>query len=185
MKKKMLAMALMACLLAVASIGTLAYFSTTGTAQNVITAGNIHAVLHEQTADGKPFPVDGIDGVMPGAAVDKIVFVENTGDHPAYVRVKLTALAKDKKGEQMPWEQSMIALDVNTAEWTYQDGWYYYNGVLAAGENTAPLLRRVLFSKDMDNAYMESSVQVDVTMQAVQSQNNGALATAASGWPAE
>lgn len=185
MKKKMLTLALIACLVAVASMGTLAYFSTTGTAENVITAGHIRAVLHEETTDKQPFPAEGIEGVMPGTAVDKVVYVENTGDYPAYVRIKLATSVQNADGEQMPVGDEMIALDLNTTDWTYQDGWYYYNTALAAAENTAPLLRRVLFSKQMGNAYMEATVKVDVAMQAVQSQNNGASALVASGWPAE
>ncbi|MBE5781539.1 MAG: hypothetical protein E7328_06965, partial [Clostridiales bacterium] len=47
MKKKILSIALVLCLLAVAVIGTLAYFTDTENETNVMTIGNVDITLHE------------------------------------------------------------------------------------------------------------------------------------------
>ena len=54
MKRKLWSVALILCLIALLSAGSLAYFTTSGTADNVITAGNLRARLVEQTADAQP-----------------------------------------------------------------------------------------------------------------------------------
>ena len=183
MKRKLWSVALILCLIALLSAGSLAYFTTSGSADNVITAGNLRARLVEQTADGSPFPADGLSGIMPGQKVAKVVFVENTGDHPAYIRMRLSkqVLAADGS-EQL--DDAQIRLHLAEQGWVEQDGWYYYAEALPAGAQTTPLLEQVEFLSTMDNSYMECQVTVSVKMQAVQSENNGASALEAAGWPA-
>lgn len=183
MKRKLWSVALILCLVALLSAGSLAYFTTTGTADNVITAGNLRARLVEQTADGQPFPADGLSGIMPGQVVDKVVFVENTGDHPAYIRIRLSKQVKAADG-QTPLDDAQIRLLLAEQGWVEQDGWYYYAQALPAGAQTTPLLQQVEFLSTMDNSYMDCEVTVSVEMQAVQSEHNGASALEAAGWPA-
>lgn len=112
MKKKILAMCLVAALAATAIIGgTLAYFTDTDTEDNVFTVGNVKIELIEKqrndegtsledfedgkvlmpivgSAQGENETVGGVAG-LPTAEnyVDKIITVENTGASKAYVRV--------------------------------------------------------------------------------------------------
>ena len=79
MKKKLSIIFGIIAILAVISVGTLAYFTSEQNAENVISAGNIKLEIHEKTASGEDFPEEGII-VMPGDTVSKIVTVENTGD---------------------------------------------------------------------------------------------------------
>ena len=40
---------------------SLAYYTVTGTATNVVTSGTIQLAIHEQTKDGEPFPEEGVE----------------------------------------------------------------------------------------------------------------------------
>lgn len=185
MKKKIITVAVIAAVLALVVGGTLAYFTDQETAHNVITSGTVDITLQEWADEAKtePFSEDGVDGVMPGTEVTKIVEVKNTGDNGVYVRMKVEKAIQlaDEEGDT---DVSLIALDINTTDWTDGgDGFYYYNEVLGAGETTKPLFTTVTFATGMGNEYQNSTATVDVTAQAVQSANNGTSAAAASGWP--
>lgn len=190
MKKwKVLAVALQVCCLAILTVGTLAYFTAEERAHNVITTGGIQIELLETTdqkdANGNPVPFENVSGVMPGERVSKIVQVKNTGANPAYVRVRVDKsirLAENVSGDA---DISLIGLDYNTADWVEQDGYYYYKKPLAPETMTTPLFEHVSFSGDMDNLYKKCSVDVDVCVFAVQSENNGTDVLQAKGWPAD
>lgn len=184
MKKKLLIGAFLCICLSIVAGGTLAYFTTEDTAHNVITTGGIDIALQEWADEQKvtPFPEDGIDGVMPGTSVTKIVEVKNTGSNDAYIRVKV-----DKNitlaGEGEP-DSDLLELSLNTTDWTVgEDGYYYYNKALAPGEETEPLFTKVTFDGSMNDMYQNSSASVDVTAYAVQVANNGDTALQANGWP--
>ena len=109
-KKKILALCLIVCLLAIAVVGsTLAYFTDTDAAKNTMVVGNVDIVQNEQQLNnqgalvdyvdgGKLFPmVDNraegdsvtVDGYFNGKmanVVDKIITVTNEGSEDAYVR---------------------------------------------------------------------------------------------------
>jgi len=185
MKKKIAIVALFVALVAMSVGGTLAYFTADTTATNVITAGNIEIDLveMEKTENGELVPFENKDGVMPGDVISKIVTVVNTGDNPAYIRIqmeKAITLAEGKNGDIDP---SLVSCNINTADWTEKDGYFYYNKPLAAGEETTPLFNEVTFSSKMDNLYQGCKAEIDVFAQAVQVANNGASALEAAGWP--
>lgn len=86
MKKKILSLCLVCCLVAVAAIGgTLAYFTDTDTETNKFTVGNIKIDLEEIFVQDSE--------LMPGewntTAVTKEVYVRNVGDNDAYMWVEL------------------------------------------------------------------------------------------------
>lgn len=97
MKKKFLAFATVFALAAVAVVGgTMAYFTDTKSETNQFTVGNVSVELIEQEyVDGELDEFHDDKVLMPGEqnAQDKIVTVKNTGDNPAYVRVKITVPA--------------------------------------------------------------------------------------------
>lgn len=184
MKKKLLIGAFLCICLSIAAGGTLAYFTAENTAHNVITTGGIDIALQEWSDEEQTtaFPEKGIDNVMPGTSVTKIVEVENTGSNDAYIRVKV-----DKSitlaGEGEP-DLDLLVLDMNDEEWTKgEDGYYYYNEPLAPHEETEPLFTTVTFAGSMNNMYQNSSASVDVTAYAVQVANNGDTVMEAKGWP--
>ena len=90
-KTKIALIALAMCCIALLAAGTMAYFTVEDTAYNVVTTAKLDMELVEKTTDGKPFPDNGISGVMPGATVDKVVYVRNIDNVDFWTRVKLTA----------------------------------------------------------------------------------------------
>lgn len=187
MKRKLLLLSVMVICIAIAAAGTLAFFNGDATAHNVITTGKVAIALHEKDADGNKF--EDKSGVMPGASIDKIVTVENTGTAPAWIRVKLTPTitldANNPQAKNVTPDTSLVTL-VTGDDWTLgTDGWYYYTKPLEGGKNTTPALKTVTFATSMGNAYQGATATVDVLAQAVQCANNGTSAQTASGWPAD
>ncbi len=188
MKRMLLVGALTAACLSVLAYGTAAYFTAQDTAQNVITAGNIAVALKETAlpADGgDPVPFEDVIGVMPGTEVSKIVQVENTGDHPAYIRIRVDKALTLAQGQEDAIDLDLVGLDIDTAHWTEKDGYYYYNQPLAAGDITPPLFTQVSFSKEMDDRYQDGRAAITVLVSATQAENNGDTALQAAGWPVE
>lgn len=176
-KKKIGLIATLVCCIAILASGTLAYFTAEETAYNVITTGSLSMILHEETDGGKPFPTEGVVGVVPNTDVTKKVYVENSGNVDMYVRISV------EQAIDPELNLKYITLDLNTDDWTEQDGYYYYNRVLKSGEKTEPLFTQVSFSKNMGNEYMNARLTIDVNAQAVQSKNNTDSALTAAGWP--
>ena len=105
MKKKIVSLALAVCLIAIAAVGTLAYFTDKDAETNTFTAGGVKIDLIEQERNGQgglqDFTQDKVLMPIVGSAqgekdalgqpvaanyVDKIVTIKNTGKSAAYVR---------------------------------------------------------------------------------------------------
>lgn len=110
MKKKIIALALAAAMLAIAVIGgTYAYFTDKEEKTNVFTVGNVDITLYESTLHRAGAYGDGVaktddqiiadaanyqnyldaQELMPGVAVKKMPYVKNTGKSDAYVRIRV------------------------------------------------------------------------------------------------
>ena len=182
-KNRILLVALVIALVATIASGTLAFFAAEETAKNVITTGKIDIDLKEETDGGEPWPEDGFDNIEPGDDVTKTVYGENNGTVDFYLRVAIVKTITDKDGKTDTLNFDNITLDLNTADWTEKDGYYYYNKALKPGEKSEPLFTKVHFGDELGNAYMEAEIVIDVTMQAVQAKNNGDSPFTAKGWP--
>ncbi|MBO5036238.1 MAG: hypothetical protein J6D42_04075 [Clostridia bacterium] len=97
MKKKIISLCLVVCLLATAIVGgTLAYFTDTDAQKNTFTTGNVSIDLWEDFGDNDE---EGIEELIPatGSAqngtlkngIEKEVYVTNTGSEDAFVRVHI------------------------------------------------------------------------------------------------
>ena len=181
MKRKLLILSVLAICIATLAAGTLAYFTSEGTAHNVITTGGVEITVQEWADEGKTKPFENLTGVMPNTTVTKIAEIKNTGASDAWVRVKVEKNI-ELQGEGTS-DTSLVELTLNTADWTEKDGYYYYTKVLKPGEVTAPIFTAVTFKPDMGNEYQNATATVDVTAQAVQTANNGATVMDAQGWP--
>ena len=183
-KKRIGLIATIVCCIAILASGTVAYFTAQETAYNVITTGALAMRLVEEGADGKPFPKEGITGVLPNMDVTKKAYVENTGDVDMYVRIALDTNVESMQegGGALPFDDH-ISLDINTEDWTKQGDYYYYKEALKPGEATEPLFTTVSFDAEMGNEYMDARVRIDVDAQAVQSKNNTDSPLTAAGWP--
>lgn len=187
MKKKglLLSLALMTSLLAIMVSGTLAYFTSSETAHNVITTSGVTIKLVEKI-NGEIAETDEdrlITGVVPGQAVDKEVWVEageESGD--CWVRVSVEIKIVDKDNKELPTEGVLI-IDYDKENWTEKDGLWYYNSALSAGQETPQLFTTVRFADELGNEYQETTTTITINAQAVQTKNNGTSALDAVGWP--
>ena len=186
MKRKLLLLSVMVICIAIAAVGTLAFFNSDAVAHNVITTGGVDIELHEYAdAEKTPFPSEGLDGVMPGMTVTKIAEVENTGASAAWVRVKVEkAIKLAKEIEGFTPDTALVALNINTEKWEHEGDYFYYKEALQPNEITAPIFTSVTFNKTMGNEYQGATATVDIVAQAVQTANNGDSALTAKGWPA-
>ena len=170
MKKKWTIAAVLVLVVALLAVGTWAYFSAVGRADNVITMGSVKLALHDEDGTGQPFTTV---SAMPGSVVDKVVYVENVGSGAFYTRVKITPEVVAANGELVPLtDRSLLTLDLNDTDWIPgMDGYYYYNGTLSPKAATSKLFNHVTFSKDMGNEYQNTTVHIYVTAEAVQTAN--------------
>ena len=80
MKKKIVSLALAVCLIAIAAVGTLAYFTDKDAKTNTFTTGKVDITLNETfTQESK---------LLPGKDIAKIVNVTNN-EEDAYVRLHI------------------------------------------------------------------------------------------------
>ena len=118
MKKKIVSLALAVCLIAIAAVGTLAYFTDKDAETNTFTVGNVAIDLIEQQkgAQGLEDFKDGkvlVPGTSDVNAVSKIVTVKNTGANDAWVWVDLKIPAY-LVSKEYPTNESKNALHWNS-----------------------------------------------------------------------
>lgn len=191
MKKKLLVLAAAALSLTVAVSGTMAYFTDSGVAHNVITTGGVSIELIENTKDDAGtdivWPEEGLSGIMPGTSASKIVSVANNGQAEAWIRVGVD-IAISESGDPITnptikclpltvtvdgQEVDVVSYSVDSEKWLRgEDGYYYYKTPVAAGSSTANLFEEVTFAKEMGNEYQNCTVYIDITAEAVQTANN-------------
>ena len=152
---------------------------------NVVVIGNIDIDLideyyevqsdYDSDPDGeKHYDEDNPPSVLPETTVDKVISVKNVGTNPCYVRL-LIRRVWNVNGSDL---KDKITLNIHTADWTkgadinvggvaYEC--YYYNKILAAGERAHNLCDTFrLGTFDLD-AVQDSTGQILVFAQAVQS----------------
>lgn len=182
LKLRFCVIALIAMLLTFFSQGSLAYYSVTGKATNVVTSGNIQFSIHETTDQGLPFPEEGVY-ILPGDVVSKRVTIESECEHPFYLRVRPVY---GINSEELSVEDC-FKLNIDEAQWKWVDGWYYYLGIVEPKAETPAVFSHVeIVGSKVDNAYLGSTLQLTVEAQAVQSENNpieGNDPSSALGWP--
>ena len=164
MKKKLLVMALVVAMIAVAVGGTLAYFTDQDAATNTFTVGSVKIEIYENdkaTEDdvvsfGPLTPVVNVD--TPSADISyvkKAVEVKNTGKNSAYIRVHIAVPTK--------LAYNYLCLDMDTEGWSrvsnsvavvggveYEVLTYDYDTAVAPDAFTTELLKGVYLASDVD-----------------------------------
>ena len=181
MKRKLLILSVLAICIATLAAGTLAYFTSEEKAHNVITTGGVEIAVQEWEDENKQTPFEDLEGIMPGMTVTKIAEIKNTGASDAWIRVLITKNIQ-LAGDGTP-NTALVEPELNIADWTEKDGYYYYKEALKPGEVTAPIFTAVTFKPEMGNEYQNATATVDVSAQAVQTANNGDTVMDAKGWP--
>ena len=181
-RARLLLIALAAIVATVLTQPTIAYYTTIGKTTNVVTSGDISLQIHEKTADGSDFPAEGVY-VIPGDIVSKQVSVENVCNHPFYLRVKLVSRTTNDAAEA----EDFLEMDIDHSNWSYVEGYYYYNHVLQPGECTAALFTQVeIVGGKIDRTHIGSTLSLTINAYAVQSENNPAeFPWDALGWPVD
>lgn len=183
-KKKMLTVSIVAILLC--TLSTAAFLTSGEVSDNVVTFGNLRLKLINNTIDdnGDEVAVNQLEEKLTGNSVSRIIKVQNVCKNPMYVRVKIEFEGEDKNGEFSTKEY--VSFESSKSSWTNKDGWFYYNKILKPDQMTSDLFRELRF--DLDKLMTDHSggtLQLKVSAQAVQSENNGSSALSANGWPQE
>jgi|GEM_PF-2659255 len=125
-----------------------------------------------QEIDGKivPYPENETIEVMPGDIVSKIVTVVSDEDD-VRVRAKIEITIRDPDGNVMSLSEDQIneilTLNIDTAKWSFENGYYYYSDLIGDGAETSPLFTEVAFATDIDNSYQHCSVEINVVAEYV------------------
>ena len=162
---------LLICIIAMLLLGTgvLADRVIKGRTDNVVSSGVIKTKLINVMADGSEMPEE-IYSLLPGQVIDNVVSAKNTGEYPEYVRIKLSPVINDRDGTEMSAED--IHFEINSADWTYKDGYYYYNNELKAFKDSTPLYEKIKVGTNIGNEYRYATLTVLIELDAVQVANN-------------
>lgn len=200
-KKKVFIAALALCLVAILSMGTLAWFSASDEVNNEFIiadseddANEIFSINVWEAVPGNPMDTDGYtyNDILPGATLTKKPCVQNTGYYDQYVRVIVTFSDAQAWAAALGTDFDMTTLlgNYNANQWTnVSDNWddfdsntqeltyvFYYNGVLAKNQFITVFDGfTVPSSLTVDQAAeFEGNFTVKVKAQAVQTENLGA-----------
>ena len=154
--------------------GTLAWFTDTETATNVVTTGNVDIAWYEEgpnDADPKQINKEytGVQfgkevPVTPGATLKKEAFVRNEGKNDAFIRAKIEI--------DGPLADVVTPNIVEDNDWELEDGWYYYLGVVEKETNTQLLIDSLKVADTADNSDTNEDVNVILKAEAIQADNN-------------
>lgn len=166
-------------LISLISGSTLAYRTTKGITDNVITSGQISVDLLNLQGDGTDMP-ECIYSILPNTDVTNIVKAQNDGKNPEYIRIKYEPVIKNEFNKDLSIEP--ISFNIDEEHWTYKDGYYYYYTILYPNQTSFNLWDTVHFGAEIDNSYKFATLTVDITVEAIQSENNGLNVFEAQGW---
>lgn len=130
--------------------GSLAYFTTTTTVTN--------------TFQTQPYSTEVTDTFtspeiwIPGTITPKTVVAKNTGDVDVKVRLSYTEKWTSASGKDLSLtlengERVSILTLINTDDWEYRDGYYYYVNTLSKNETTTSFIESVTFNPNAVNDY--------------------------------
>lgn len=172
MKKKVSVIVTAAALVALIVVGsTLAFFTSQGKVDNIVTMGNVNISLTEPN-----YKDSGI--VVPGQTIVKDPTVQNTGSNTAYIRCKIDITGLDGENEDITMTRKMQLLDGivfgsptdsgSAAKWVpASDGYYYYQEKLPSSES-AVFFSSVKIPEGWDNDLADQKFHINVTAEAIQ-----------------
>ncbi|KJU72112.1 hypothetical protein [Clostridium baratii] len=146
------------------------WFTDSDSVINNFGVANIDVDIDE---DFKP-PID-----WDGSSHEKLVKVQNNSTGPALIRITIQKRWLDEKGN--PWEGDANFIKLNFSKnenklWVDgEDGYFYYNKILAEKEVTEAILDSVELniSPELKDRYKNKKVIVDVKTEAVQATIDG------------
>ena len=169
-KYKLAVIAFVVILISLSSKATLAYYVLQGTSKNIITTGDIDISIVE-TLNGVAFT--GNINVAPGSTLNRALYVQNVGGHPCWLRIKIETTKNVD-------DRDVISMNIDSQNWIYQDGYYYYKNILASGATSAALydqLSILEYGDETEERYSGTYVSMAITAEAIQSENNEAVSS--------
>ena len=177
---------------------TYAFFTDSSSSNtNIVDAGSLEMSLIDVN-NGGSFDWSAQPMKIMPASVFRYggVGVQNSGNIPFYVRIKVEKTIIYSEHEISPGWEELITCNFTAANyenlpedqrslWVYHEGYYYYKVAVEPGEQTTSLFDKVIFSPAMGNEFANSSIQFSVVCQTVQSGGNSPDPTTAWGWPEE
>lgn len=158
--------------------GTLAWFTDTETATNVVTTGEVDITLSEDGGEDGTVGENGLTytEVMPGDEFDKIVTIDNEG-HEAWVRAIIEVSGDVPMNGEAPliFKKDGVALDMI---WNGPDDDGVYSAIittedgLLAEKDTWEVFDAVEVPTSWNNTYENCDFNIKVTAEAVQYENN-------------
>ena len=175
MNKKIIVL-ILSSILIVSLIGSsYAYFVKEATTSNVVTASNLQIELITQKQDGT-ITSDSLQ-IMPGDSIDESAKIKNIGKEDAWVRLSITV-----NDELMVDDNVVILEGLNNSDWTYSNGYYYYNNKLSSGQTSSSVFEGIVISDKVGNEFAGKQMNLKINGQAVQAKNNGNSSLQALGW---
>lgn len=162
MKKKKLLVGLCAGVLisALAIGGTIAWLTDKDEVKNTFSIGNVDIKVNEDYD-----PEDGTN-IYPGKEVTKKPTVKNIGKNPAYIRVKVAIDSNIADYLTLDYQ-----LGSASTKWFVENGYYYYNSVVAPNESTLEIFNTFTLSGNyIEPTDAAVSYDIIVFAEAVQSQ---------------
>lgn len=199
-KKKVLVVALAVCLVAILSMGSLAWFSTSdditnnfyvGTTEDDDSGKDVFGIdVWETDPTTSDKDQDGLEytEVLPGDVYHKDPTFTNTGVHPQFVRATVTVSDADVLIEAIGGDfadPSTLFKGLST-DWTFDGVYYaddeliyvfYYNDVLAAKADTSAIFTEVEIPLELTleqaQAMSGDAFSINIFGEAIQSENLG------------
>ena len=178
-KKNILVLAGSLALVAVIGVGsTLAYFTDSDSATNVVTMGNVNIDLVE--TDGTDTSQTGLEytGIVPGDKLTKKATINvDKNSKDCYVRVKIEVTAAEGANEDFEANVESAdflkkQLNIDTDSWYHSssNGYYYYQEVLKAGDSI-DIFDTVTIPTSWGNEAADQSFDIAITVEAIQADN--------------
>lgn len=181
MKKKLvLSVAAVAMVGTLAVGGTLAWFTDTETATNVVTTGKVDIVLNEDGGKDGVVTEEGLsyNDVMPGDTFQKTVTIKNV-ENDAYVRAKIIVSGTDTIlgtfGDESK-DNDIAFGGLENLEWVKSDEGYtatvYRDGTMTKNDDSWTVFENITIpGKAWDNAFTNEEFTIKVVAEAIQSSN--------------
>lgn len=167
MKKKVALTAAAVALVGTLAVGgTLAWFTDTETATNVVTTGNVDIAWYENgekiTAKNPGVEFGKETPITPNVTLPKKARVKNEGKNAALIRAKVEVADELSKIIRVDYN---LGQNDNAGEWLDgEDGWYYYNRVVAAvNGDTVELINSLTIPETVGNKVASGSELVAAT----------------------
>lgn len=135
-----------ALLISLTIVGVIAFLTeNTDTLTNTFVPAKVTCSVEETVVDNKK----------------SSVMIKNTGDVDAYIRVAVVANTVNADGHVIGNPEDM-ANYLATDSWTQgEDGYYYYNQRVQAGDSTAELLKNEISLEELSVTILAEAIQAD------------------------